>query len=719
MHGKQSTDGDRAAQERARSLIDKVISDRYRIRELIAMGGMGAVYRAEHLLLKKRIAIKILHPETENLPELVKRFEREAIAGAHIQHPNVATATDFGKLSDGSYFLCLEYVKGRTLHQILQDGPLSPRRAARLTRQLASALDAIHRLDIVHRDLKPRNIMVVEGKTDTVKIIDLGLAKVKVNELSDRQAEDHRPGSMYDDDDGGGLTIAGTIFGTIAYLSPEAAEGMDAVDARSDLYALGLMFYEMLSGKHPFTAVNPVELFMQHRFEPPPPIAKRNPDVTVPESLEAIARKLLEKQPAMRYQTGAEVAAALDEVLKELGPGEEGAAGDEEPGSDVVDSMRGSIHSVRPPPVTQSQRPPPVAPATPATPAPPSVKPAVDDGGSARASRAAPPNPATETPKPAPPPSKPAATETPKAAPPATKSKPKRAPDPARPFKMDFDEDDAPAAKGGADALLVPTGRKKKGLSALTIVITVVAGLAVGYGAHLARSMSKRNAEVAPPAAQTTAPTAKAEPPKPSAAAAPQPPTAIPAALSSSTAAASTPAAHLSEDEVKSLRRKFKDAFRFRDWRGANRIALDLGKGAPEVYKDSEFVSYAQSLAITLSKENAEGELMKLFADDLGTDGLDILYAFIEGQGKAPIAVTAAKLLEDESRLAKASPAMRIALELRNASCVDKLKLLDRAGKEGDARARLALETLGKSCFPNNADVDRVIFDLRTRFPKR
>jgi serine/threonine-protein kinase len=250
----------------------------------------------------------------------------------------------------------------------------------------------------------------------------------------------------------------------------------------------------------------------------------------------------------------------------------------------------------------------------------------------------------------------------------------------------------------------------------MTIGITVVVGLALGYGAHLARSMRNRDAPA--PTAHATAPAATTAAPQPSAAATPTPPAAVPAALASA-AAPPAPAAHLPEDEVASLRKKFKDAFRFRDWRGANRIALDLGKGAPEVYKDPEFVSYASSLAITLSKENAEGELMKLFSDELGPDGLDILYAFIEGQGKAPIAVAASKLLEDEARLARATPAMRIALELRNASCVDKLKLLERAGKEGDARARLVLETLGKSCFPNNADVDRVIFELRTRFPKR
>jgi eukaryotic-like serine/threonine-protein kinase len=327
-----------AAQERAKAMIGQVISDRYRIRELIAMGGMGAVYRGDHLLLKKRIAIKLLHPETENLPELVKRFEREAIAGAHIQHPNVATATDFGKLQDGSYFLILEYVKGVTLHEVLEKGALTPRRAAHFAKQIASALHAIHTKGIYHRDIKPRNIMVVEGPPETLKIIDLGLAKLKVGDFSDEQAKD----SMSDEDDATALTVAGTIFGTLAYLAPEAAEGMDAVDGRSDLYALGLIMYEMLCGKRPFVAINPVELFMQHRIAPVPPMATRSPGIVVPPVLEAIPRKLLEKKPESRYQTGQDVCDAIDEALATLGADE----GDEVVNDDSPKSIRQDLPTV-------------------------------------------------------------------------------------------------------------------------------------------------------------------------------------------------------------------------------------------------------------------------------------------------------------------------------------------------------------------------------------
>ncbi|MDI1442760.1 serine/threonine-protein kinase [Polyangium sp. 6x1] len=682
---------DRAAQERARGMIDRVISDRYRIRELIAMGGMGAVYRGEHLLLKKRIAIKILHPETENLPELVKRFEREAIAGAHIQHPNVASATDFGKLPDGSYFLVLEYVKGKTLNQLLQDGPLSPRRAARLTRQLASALDAIHRLDIVHRDLKPRNIMIVDGPADIVKIIDLGLAKVKVNELSagDRERQDSRA-SIGDEDEYGTLTVAGTIFGTIAYLSPEAADGMDAVDARSDLYALGLMFYEMLSGKHPFTAVNPVELFMQHRFQPPPAISERCPGVTVPEPLEAVARKLLEKQPANRYQTGLELAAAIDEALREIGPPAEGEE-DVPPMSESYEgeaSMRASVPSMRPPPV-QSQRPP---------------APSQRSAASTLASEGI--------------------------AAPVSKPPPSMA-KPILPLAMPLADEPIPEKKA-AEAPVVdeielteapaPAAPKKK--SKTGAVLTVVVGVALGCGAaYAAVVMQKRNGPTTTVAPQTTT-TATAAPKPPAPAATPAPSAAAPAASASAapepaTSAAAPPASTMSAEDIDAAKKKFKDAFRFQDWRGASRVVIDLGKGAPEAFKDREFSQLVQGLAIQLSRENADADLLQLFADDLGEVGLDMLYAFVEGQGKAPIAVAATKLLQDEKRLAKASPAMRIAFDLRNAACVEKLNLLDRAQKDGDFRARLVLETLGRACFPQNPNVEKVIYDLRTRFPKR
>jgi hypothetical protein len=178
-------------------------------------------------------------------------------------------------------------------------------------------------------------------------------------------------------------------------------------------------------------------------------------------------------------------------------------------------------------------------------------------------------------------------------------------------------------------------------------------------------------------------------------------------------------APRLSAPEVAALQKKFKHAFRFRDWRGAGRAAVELGKGSPETFKDTKFVLLVQNVAIALSKEQAEADLMQMLGDDLGSDGLDVLYAFIEGQGKSPVATTAAKLLADEKRLAKATPALRIALEFRQASCVRRLELFDRATNEGDSRVRLALETLGRACFPDNANLNKAIFALRVKFPNK
>ncbi|MDX6517076.1 MAG: eukaryotic-like serine/threonine-protein kinase, partial [Gaiellaceae bacterium] len=322
---------DAEAQAQAASAVGRVISGRYRVDDLLAMGGMGAVYRGTHLLLKKKIAIKILHPGMDNLPELVTRFEREAIAGAHVDHPNVAAATDFGTLEDGSYFLVLEFVKGRTLHQaIKQGGAFAPARAAKIARQLASALAATHAIGIVHRDVKPRNIMLLDGTEDVVKLIDFGLAKVPMAAISaaaDRLSRVSLLGrgsalSVRNPTEGDRLTVEGMIFGTIAYLAPEAALGMDSVDERSDLYALGIVLYEMLAGKHPFDAIDAGELFKQQRFTAVPKVAERAPGVKVPAALEAVMMRLLEKAPDLRYPSGAAVVEAIDAALLEREPSE-------------------------------------------------------------------------------------------------------------------------------------------------------------------------------------------------------------------------------------------------------------------------------------------------------------------------------------------------------------------------------------------------------------
>src|SRR5215207_4258631 len=168
------------------ALIGTTISDRYRIERLLGEGGMGAVYQAEHTLMRKRMAIKVLHPEMTRLPEVVHRFEREAMAAAHIDHPNVVTATDFGKLDDGSFFLALEFVEGKSLRENIAHGRLELGRALHIARQIGAALSRAHALKIVHRDLKPENVMLVDrdGDPDFVKVLDFGIAKVQIGELT-------------------------------------------------------------------------------------------------------------------------------------------------------------------------------------------------------------------------------------------------------------------------------------------------------------------------------------------------------------------------------------------------------------------------------------------------------------------------------------------------------------------------------------------------------
>ncbi len=290
-----------APETSADALIDQVISEgRYRVVELMGSGGMGAVYRGEHLLLAKRVAIKVLHPEMTRMPEVVARFEREARAAGNIEHPNVATATDFGKLPDGSFFLVLEYVEGRSLRALVDLGPLDPARAAHIARQMLAALVRAHGLGIVHRDLKPENVMLVErdGDQDFVKVLDFGIAKVQMGELAKRAGGT------------GPLTQAGLVYGTPEYMAPEQALGQD-VDARADLYSLGAMLYEMLTGELPFDAASPVALLGLVVSKQVPPMLEKAPSVVVPPQLEAFTARLLAKLPEDRF---VDARAALEEL---------------------------------------------------------------------------------------------------------------------------------------------------------------------------------------------------------------------------------------------------------------------------------------------------------------------------------------------------------------------------------------------------------------------
>ena len=278
--------------------LGRVLADRYRIVKLLGSGGMGSVYRAEHIHMKKLVAVKILHRHMTTNAEVVARFEREAVAAGRIEHPNVATATDFGKLEDGSFYLALEYVEGKSLADVIEQGALSPYRALVVARQIADALGAAHAAGIVHRDLKPDNVLLVErdGLADFVKVLDFGIAKVHLDEGSG-----HKP-----------LTQIGTIFGTPQYMSPEQGQGKP-VDGRSDLYALGIMLYEMLTGKLPFDADDLVVLIMRQVTEAPPPLP-----ASIPAPVRALTAQLLEKKPEARVQSALELVERIDGLLAEL-----------------------------------------------------------------------------------------------------------------------------------------------------------------------------------------------------------------------------------------------------------------------------------------------------------------------------------------------------------------------------------------------------------------
>ncbi|HSO40708.1 MAG TPA: serine/threonine-protein kinase [Labilithrix sp.] len=294
----------------AKALIGSTISDRYLIERLLGEGGMGAVYQAEHTLMRKRMAIKVLHPEMTRLPEVVARFEREAMAAAHIDHPHVVTATDFGKLEDGSFFLALEFVEGASLREVIAKGRLELGRSLHIARQMAGALQRAHALKIVHRDLKPENVMLVDrdGDPDFVKVLDFGIAKVQMGELGTNDREG--PAQNV-------LTQAGMVYGTPEYMAPEQALGQ-SVDARADLYALGVIIYEMLTGHRPFEAESKVALLGMQVTAPVPAMITKCADCNVPLEVEVLVGRLLAKEASERIGDAKDVIEGIGNILTQL-----------------------------------------------------------------------------------------------------------------------------------------------------------------------------------------------------------------------------------------------------------------------------------------------------------------------------------------------------------------------------------------------------------------
>jgi serine/threonine-protein kinase len=266
--------------------VGQLVSGRYRIQKLLGEGGMGAVYLAEHTLMRKRVALKLLHAEMSKDEEVLARFRREAEAAAHVEHPNVAAATDFGQTEDGSFFLVLEYVEGTSLRDALAKGPFAAHRALHIARQIGFALERAHGAGIVHRDLKPENVMLVHKGDDPnfTKVLDFGIAKVEPNP----QRDTTQP-----------LTRLGTILGTPEYMAPEQALG-ETVGPPADLYAVGVMLYEMLTGHHPFEASDRMAVLSMHIVAPVPKMSDRNPAVDVPLAIEELVRRVLEKDAKLR-----------------------------------------------------------------------------------------------------------------------------------------------------------------------------------------------------------------------------------------------------------------------------------------------------------------------------------------------------------------------------------------------------------------------------------
>jgi serine/threonine-protein kinase len=621
----EATPSPSSAQIRAQELIGRVIAGRHRIDRILAMGGMGAVFCAEHVHMRKRFAVKLLHPETRNLPDLVTRFERESIVGAHASHPNVTSATDFGKLEDGSYYLVLEFVDGITLHELMKRGAMPWRRAADIARQIACGLEAIHRLDIFHRDLKPRNIMVIEGTPDTVKIIDFGFAKVPLERFTADATEAIN------------VTARGMVFGTVGYMAPETAYGMHAVTAQSDLYALGVILYELLSGVHPFEPKEPRALFECHSTQKPPRIHKRAPGVSVPAPLEQVVLRLLEKQPRDRHATAREVIEAIDAALAE---------------PDAPADVRES-----PPPAVPVSR---------------------DEGDHS-------PPPAEADPRPMP----------------------------------------AQASRGplilGLIALL--------GALMLGVYYRLPHDQRDRIHATLGIAPPQRPAtNAAPPRGTSTANT--------NAKATASAPAAEPAATQ--TASAPSPAASLPPASTGSI-----DGLDATKWRGIIRdaaTAMDPSRGAkaflalaeldPRAFGDPEIIAAAASAAIGVElghRDTADKIYGLLGSDTLGSGGPDVLYQMTSYYGGSRGARRAAEMLQRPDVMARATPALKIALALRDTPCKDRPTLYEQAVRDGDERTTSLMSKMitpdcdgatGACCRKHDPQLADAFGKLRARLHK-
>ncbi|MBX3273534.1 MAG: serine/threonine protein kinase [Sandaracinaceae bacterium] len=288
--------------EEADPWLGRTLSNVYVIEEKIGEGGMGSVYVARHVHLEKQFAVKVLVESVAGKNHAVERLKQEAMAAANIDHENIVDVVNFDRTPEGAVFIVMEFLKGESLSDTLGRGPLELRYALPITYQICRALHAAHEHGIVHRDLKPENVFLTERRGRTVvKVLDFGISKVKKAE-----AEQVR------------MTKTGQLVGTPLYMSPEQARGESDVDRRVDIYAMGVMLYEMITGAPPFEGRNYFELLWKHGNELPPSMHETNPNVFIPPGLDEVVLKALAKDPADRFQTMAELEAALIAVAPDV-----------------------------------------------------------------------------------------------------------------------------------------------------------------------------------------------------------------------------------------------------------------------------------------------------------------------------------------------------------------------------------------------------------------
>src|SRR5258706_770130 len=306
------TDGE-VLEEDPSALTGKVLDGQYQIEALLGKGGMGAVYRARHILLGDRVAIKVLPPEMRSNSEWLRRFQREGQAARRFRHHNAVTVYDLRTSSDGTIYLVMEYVEGHTLDaELKKRGKFSPADAVAVLDPIMGVLNAAHAMGVVHRDLKPENIMI--GKPSTggepvVKLLDLGIAKLREVAGAEKTGNTN-------------LTIAGQMLGTPYYMSPEQwgelpEDGNSEIDGRADIYSLGVVFYELITGRRPFDGVTLSELRRQHVSNTPPPL--HQVDGSIPEGFSRAIARSIAKDRGQRQATASELESELSNSLRAEG----------------------------------------------------------------------------------------------------------------------------------------------------------------------------------------------------------------------------------------------------------------------------------------------------------------------------------------------------------------------------------------------------------------